>query len=349
MKKKFAIIVLGFLSILYILSSSGAAMREILSYRKDLYPPFSSDRYKYGDLYGFSYLKEFKIPYCSDPVYVQLEKFNRPRNINLYIVHDSYLREDYVRSDSIFCGVNKYYSYKNEKNVISLDTSKTNVLVIEIVERNLRNYPAKKLYLKNEAPALNETQANFYSSLKPVYWTIFNPLFNQNLEYNTFEYIFFTPLKEFKAQMGYKLFNRIDPMVVISSDRRYLYLSETIDTNLSTSSFKYVGDKEVNEIVKELNYKYQYYRSMGFREVYFSIIPNPVTILNTEKYSYNELIPKIQRNRNLKMPMIDIYSVFKKQNIQLYNRSDSHWTINGFHLWMNELNRRLSGLAAKGK
>lgn len=347
MKKYFIIIVLLVLIILYSISSSGAIMREIVSYRNDLDSPLGADKYKYGDLYGFSYLQEYRLLLGSDSPSVKLDRYNVPKIIDLYVVHDSYLNPPYIESNSITSEISNYYEFADESNLISLDTTKKNILVIEIVERNIRKYAQRNNNFHTHKASNEDLMIGAYLALKRFYRIVFNPNFDQNFHYNVFEYHFLTPLKELRADINYMLFEQIDPMVVISSDRKYLYLAETIDTSKNTSSFNPIKDKEIDEIIKTLNAKYDYYKSIGFREIYFSIIPNPVTILNTEKYKYNELIPKIQNHKNLNMPMIDIYSVFKRRNkdVQIYQSSDSHWTIDGFRLWVNELNNKLAVIA----
>jgi hypothetical protein len=70
------------------------------------------------------------------------------------------------------------------------------------------------------------------------------------------------------------------------------------------------------------------------------MVPNPVTIIEPLLYKYNELIPRIQKNKNLKVPMIDVYSAFKEYSHpdSLYFQSDTHWNSIGFNIWAGKMN-----------
>jgi hypothetical protein len=93
-----------------------------------------------------------------------------------------------------------------------------------------------------------------------------------------------------------------------------------------------------------MNRLYQYYRAKGFDEVYFSIIPNPVTILYPEMGKYNEIISRVMHHPNLKVPVIDVYDQFRSAAVRIYSKADTHWSVNGFNIWLNEFNKKLAVL-----
>jgi hypothetical protein len=144
-----------------------------------------------------------------------------------------------------------------------------------------------------------------------------------------------------KANMNYVFFNRIANEVTISPNKEYLLLNETVDPLSKGSSFIPVSKNTIDSLVISLNHIYYYYKSKGFDDVYFAIIPNPVTILFPEIGNYNELIPRIQNNKNLIVPIVNIYDNFRQIKNSIYEKSDSHWTNNGFILWVNEFNNIL--------
>ena len=96
-------------------------------------------------------------------------------------------------------------------------------------------------------------------------------------------------------------------------------------------------------MVNRLNALNEYYKKLGFAEVYLSIIPNPVTILypNYGGYKYNNLIPRIESNPKLKMKCISVYDDFKNSKYQVYQNSDTHWCFNGLNLWLNKFSDTL--------
>ncbi len=319
-------------------------MKIIANYRYDSDSFFASDRYKYGDLFGFSYLKDFKIPPGPRPVIIS--HCPEPKSINLYMLCDSYLWS-FVKTDSIFCGVNKlkYVRWKyGEQLDEELDTNKKNVLIIEMSERFVRKLGLDSLEMYNSMKAHKPNiQVRGYrepkTTLEKAINYLFNPLINENLEFNLFDYRFLTPIRELKSELNYWLFDRVDKDVALSTDKKNLFYKETVDTTLVSSSFKYIDDEEIARLVSALNLGYSHFIRLGFNEIYLSLIPNPVTIADPAMGKYNGLINKIQRNPDLKLKVIDIYTIFKGSGSALYSRSDTHWNSAGFQLWVNEVNR----------
>jgi hypothetical protein len=142
---------------------------------------------------------------------------------------------------------------------------------------------------------------------------------------------------ECKAAINYYVFNRAAEGVVISDDKRYLFFKETMDKGGTRSSFSGIGADEITLIVNNLNTIYDHYRKCGFTEVYFSMIPNPVTILQPK--GYNNLIPAIQNDPRLRMKLIDIYTAFKNSKEDLYLHADTHWNIKGKQMWVDSINK----------
>jgi hypothetical protein len=348
MGKKFLIIFTVFFIILLIISTSSKLMKIISDYRFSTRTILRSDKYYYGDMFGLSYLSDFKIKNDFESSEIEVKKYNKTPSINLYIAGDSYLSNSYVKNSSLFCGVKQYtYLRVNDDDdikTIKLIKGEKNILLIETVERAVRAYGDKnflidKLRIKQSGKV--KTKLTVEQINEFIQKSIYNSNINQNLEFNLFDYCIFTPFKELKASINYKLFNRIADKIFISPDKTYLLYKSTIDTFSWESSFTQIDNEEVDNIVSSLNYVYNYYKSAGFDEVYLSIIPNPVIILYPQLGKYNELIHRIQNNQNLKIPIIDVYNVFKATSKQIYFKSDTHWNNNGFDLWLNEFNKRL--------
>jgi len=242
---------------------------------------------------------------------------------------------------------------------ILLDTSQINILLIEIVERYLRvkpeaEYIGKTMFIKNTSQTVINKgtsiamTADFSISredLVKIYNIMYNPIINQNLEFNLFDYPIFTFCKEIKAWFNYKIFNRVPQEISVFDDCHYLFLKETIDTCSDLSSFKYIPDEEVNNIVKILNTVYKHYRNNGFTEVILSVIPNPVSVIFPSYKKYNDIIRRVQNHSGLVMPMLNIYDKLKSAPCKVYYNSDSHWNKNGFTIWLNEFNKYLSNVS----
>lgn len=352
MRRLFSISALVFFSIVYLLSSNDYLLKIIVPLRCEITSIFGSDRYRYGDLYGFSYLRDFKILYEKKPPVIS--NCTRPGNVNLYMLCDSYIA-GFVATDSVFCNVNKYkfarWSFGDhlEEN---LDTAKKNILIIEAAERNIRklfNDTNTMYYMMNVSKEGLNRQVYYESE---SYWQkvmryLYNEKINQNIEFNLFEYRFLTSLRELKAELNYKVFNRTDKDVIVSADKKYLFYNETIDTSKKTSSFSSLNDTEVRDLVASLNNAYKHFKAWGFDEVYLSIVPNPVTIIEPGYGKHNDLINRIQNNQNLVIPVINILPLFKNSQKELYLRSDTHWNYDGFQIWVDETNKMLKKYGGK--
>jgi hypothetical protein len=345
MKKFITILIALILVGIYYVSLNSDLMNKISDYRFNL-EYFSPDT-KFGDLYCFAYNPKIKVP---------IQKFNletfqnkNSNQINLYLSCDSYvgvgktiwLPENLQPKN--FKNVNKieYYRRSIERGFIKLDTTKRNILIYEVVERNVRDMFADTTYFWNERNNLDFSQSEQqkYSSKNTDFFDfIFNKKINQNLEFNLFSNPIFRVFKEWKAYINTDLFHKPNE-VVISADGKNMYYAPTIDRALKTSSFNPIDDKELQTLIKNMNSIFSNYKHYGFAEVYISIIPNPVTIIEPHRSVYNDLIQKIQNNKNLKVPYIDCYSVFKKANYQIFMNSDSHWNDKGMQLWINEVNK----------
>lgn len=353
MKKIVAYIVLIFFITIYLISSHIGYMKKVTEWKYKSKTIFASDKYSYGDLYGMSYYP-IKEVFGSDSLTVPIDKYPNTKNKNLCLVHDSYLGGAFLKQKYQLSGIDTIfdieYPWRNKPSTpILLDTTKINILVFEIVERHLltlfdsltaTNVVKFKINIPN---AINKRQiiqdeittASNNSPIEKIVQILFCENVNTNLEFVIFNSRIFTPFKEFKSYINNTFFDRKATDIFVSANKKYMFYSET-----RTSIEKKITNAEVNKTVKLLNYVYEYYKKKGFSEVYFSIIPNPVSIIEPDCENYNNLIPLIQNNKNLIVPMIDIYTVFKKTNNNIYYHSDTHWNKNGFQLWLNEFNRK---------
>jgi hypothetical protein len=136
--------------------------------------------------------------------------------------------------------------------------------------------------------------------------------------------------------------------VTVVGNGEYLVLTETVDGKQSLASNFPILDDELQILVNRLNEIRTFYLEKGFSEVYLSVIPNPVHLVDAQ-FAYNQLIPKIQKHPDLKIPMIDIYAIFKKNPTMVYAKNETHWTNEGMQLWIDEVNRVLNAIATYHK
>jgi hypothetical protein len=174
------------------------------------------------------------------------------------------------------------------------------------------------------------------------YWLnlIFNHNINSNIEYNLFNYNLLSAPRKIKALLNYSYFDRASGDVVLSADKKYLLLKETVSKQSRSSSHAELTSVTINNVVIMLNNVYQHYKADGFDEVYLSIIPNPASIL--EPQLYNGLIPAVQHSPLLQMKCIDIYTPFTKTKEEVYRHGDTHWNNKGMMMWVDEVNKAIA-------
>ncbi len=378
MRKLSAYIVLVVVGLIYVAGCNQTITNKIQEYKAKDNPYLNSDRYRYGDLYGMSYLSYFRKSYNPGPPIKMIECSCTPK-IDLYTVSDSYIWPAFT-SKKYYYGVDKLdnlISSHHEKFKINLDSAKINVLMLEFTERNVAymledegymdnilNAPDKDKKTESASQELNPQQIQAKSpgnklsailaSIKQFRTVIFDYIFNininSNLEFNLTDNSILSPIKELKADMNYKLFNAVDDNVKISDKGDQLFYTPTVDTLDIMSAFRFISDKEKDTLVSRLNSIYFNYKKNGFARVYLTIVPNPISMLSPNYHSltYNHLLERIQNSPSLKMPFINLLPVFSREKNRVYLKSDSHWNHNGASIWQKEFNSRLETLLKTG-
>ncbi|MES2703346.1 MAG: hypothetical protein V4649_11940 [Bacteroidota bacterium] len=353
MSKAASYILILFGLVLLWASTSRSAM-EYITGKRDTAAWWGTYQGKNGDLVSMSYLDfigRFKppvnVPPAAAPVAIT-------KNTVLYLHGDSYSRHLH---DTMFAGVSRLYLIdRNHGLNYHLDSTKNNILLIEVAERYFRPYfgglqmlnevcdsLVKKKSIANIPLALQNEHVHYASLLPFSVDDLFNKYINQNLQCNLFNYNCIMPLFWSKASLNYYAFNRASGDVVISNDRQFLFYKETVSLTDKGSSYSPLEPGEIASIIANLDTIYDHYKASGFKEVYFSVIPNTATI--AQPTGYNNLIPLIQNDPRLKMNIIDIYSVFKQTKQDIYMHGDTHWNSTGRQLWVDLVNTELAKFA----
>jgi hypothetical protein len=334
-------------TVLMLISSSEKTMKKIFEKRSALKGWFGVHHSQAGDLVSMSYLDNvprFRESY--DYYFARPSDTTAERNIDLYIYGDSYLM---TIPDSAFGSINQYHFARRsyEDLVYTLNPHKKNILIIEYAERFARgefgNFEIYHHVIKKQADAgfLHWTdRQNQYASL--FGFQLFNHDINRNLEYNLFGYRFWDEVKLAKSSLTYYLFNRAGGDAIVSDDGSRLFLRQTIAPDNMLSSYYPIDQKEWHRIIDNVNAVYDHYKAEGFDEIYLSIIPNPVTVLQPE--NYNGLIPNLQKAGVLNgMKMIDVYSQYLRDPKPgtLFRIGDTHWSNHGMQVWLKEVNNEL--------
>jgi hypothetical protein len=306
-----------------------------------------------GDLVSMCYLdgvRQFNPP--PDTTHYDRPPQTEKKNTVVYLDGDSYTYYWHLR-DTNFAGACAFhYIDRYHGAYYHLDTTRRNVMVIEISERLVREYfstprmidevtdsaKKKKSIAMIPRPAHDEKT---YASILPNISVddLFNKNINQNMEFNLFNYNFIIPMFECKAALNYYVFNRASGDVVISDDRNFLFLKSTVTRTDSTSSYGPLTAEDITRLVGNLNTIYDHFRAEGFAEIYLSIIPNSPTI--NQPQGYNNMIPLIQYDPRLRMKYVDAYAAFRATKEVLYRPGDTHWNKKGLIKWIATVNGQL--------
>jgi len=292
-------------------------------------------RARYGDLYSNCFL-----PGYMDTAYIPLKENKVAGNTDLYIIHDSYLEGKILKEN--FIGLNKLVmaDYRSGGGEVRPDKTKRNILVIECSERTAEWRLTDTLTILSRIDVSGKKlNGSAEQDGEPLLNYFFNPNINQNVEFMLYDYEYFIPVKNAKAWLNYVLFKRLPKDVSISTDEKYLLLNETVDPRSATGSFAPLDHAYLNYVTRCVNRLNAYYRSNGFDEVYFSVIPNPVSIVDEYRGPYNQKMGWLEKNNLLQGKYLSMYLVFKGARSRIYRTDDTHWNGNGLQLWVDEVNK----------
>lgn len=306
-----------------------------------------TDSYRYGDLYRLSNLSGFKDPARFCTAYTPPPKASAKR-IHLYIIGDSFTEK--LRMDKKDFNADAYtYLHWSETLHFKPDTSEINILLLETVERHLREkflthpiqniVPDSRTYVDNgHEPTLMHTLDGVFNSKAT----------EGRLDEFLFQNDFILKLKEWKANFNLNVFDRTNQEVTrINNGRDLVYYMDTdTDTTAFTSSFAEIENTEIDTLVMNLNESKILAGKLGFDQVILSIIPNKVSVLMPEYGQYNQLIDRIYQHRNLQLDFVDVYADFEKMGTGSYLKGDSHWTCEGQYLWLNKINTKINQLVS---
>lgn len=324
-------------------STHKGLMGRISAYRTDLKGPLGEHNSPAGDLVRMSYLDNVPKYFEKRSYAFKKNPDSVPRNIDLYFLGDSYTMSI---PDSAYAHINKFaFGRRGFFNLTydKLDSSKRNILLVEITERFVRTwFEQPKIFscvVRKSDAVVSGKPPGLMSRILDRF---FNEKINQNLEYNMFNYNFINWIRQMKAEMNYSLFHRVSGDVALSDDGEYVFIRQTVELSDKQSSYKKIEKEELLNIVKTIDTAYRHYKNEGFQEIYFSFIPNSATILQPQ--NYNELIPALEKELSKAgIPFIPIYDQFKSHPspATLFRVGDTHWNNNGCQMWLQAVNQTL--------
>ncbi|WAC09666.1 hypothetical protein [Dyadobacter pollutisoli] len=301
------------------------------------------DGYQYGDLFRLSTLSEFRDPRVQCEDYTPPAHARPDKKVHLYVIGDSFTEKQRVSKKDFV--VDNYTQVKWDDFLhIKIDTSETNILLLESVERHLRQKMVARIKVLIPDTATFVTTTESPKILQQLDNALKANFTADRLDGLLFQNDIFLTLKSWKADFNYKVFDRVNKSVtLVNDDRDMVYYLDT-DTPNVTSSFSEIRNTEIDTVVMNLNRSRDFADSLGFDHVILSIIPNKVSVLSPNYGTYNRLIERVYAHPNLKLPYVDILADYRKMGRHSYLKGDSHWTCDGQYLWLNKVNALINRL-----
>lgn len=292
------------------------------------------DDYRFGDLYRLSALPQFKVdqPVCESP-----NRSSDTDSTHLYLIGDSFSEPQRLNQSDFRVSHYQRVGWDHSQP-IQLDPSKRNVLLIESVERHVREHFTRSVNEFVVVADTNRTRRRLPSLGEQIKNDFHRTDVEERLESALFSQNWALWLKETKARLTLNWFGRAYTSVSLSNDRQHVFLHSDTDTTKAkvlNSSFSPLTDTDVDKLVEGINNAADHYRSQGFSEVFLSMIPNKASILEPDRGAYNHLIERIQVNPNLRVPVVNTYDAFRKKSATVYLKSDTHWSCEGRDTWLN--------------
>lgn len=325
------IIVLLFFGAIWLAGCSNEILFTL--YKAEIIP----DDYRYGDLYRLSNLAEFKDPRQECP---SLPIEQPTQKVALYIIGDSFTEKQ--RIDSSDFAVTRYqWAHWGENLHFNLDTTFTNIILLESVERNVRPHfgtPIANVIPDTATFIAHPADTRFMHQIDAIFAS---DGVEDRLNTILFQFDPMLKFREMKSWINQNFFNRTDPKVTLSSDGNTLAYYEDTDSTLINSSYNHVSNAEIDSLVAVINFDKTFLKGLGFDEVWFSIIPNKATILMPDYAVYNHIIDRIYRHSTLRVESIGVLNDFRKMKQNTYLKGDSHWSCSGQRIWLEKVNQRV--------
>lgn len=288
------------------------------------------DDYRYGDLYRMANLPKFKSekPQCENI------KPQKTDGLHLVLAGDSFTEDGRMAADDFVA--EKFSKIRvDQQTFVELSGDDQNVLIIETVERHFRERFSEQWRGVSFEKTVEKESG------------LFDWIVDLKMPYSTelhstvlFGYDFTMRIREWKALLNQKVFERVDEGVKLNASEEHLLYHLPSKKGIS-SAFDTINEKEIDTLVRNVNQTSEYYLSKGFDRVVVSIIPNKTSILGKDLGTYNELVSKIQNHPDFKVFVIDVYTDFEKMGEKAYALGDTHWSCEGQYLWLEKANEAI--------
>jgi len=287
---------------------------------------------QYGDLYYGNYLDRFKVEIPRKSPFGNSDQNSPLKKAGLILFGDSFSNYRYFKGvpeiliDSLQADIHfAHHRFDGQPlNYLSEYSGEANLLIYQTIERALpkrllKNPLPKKAKGNKSKSLLSNLKSILPNGVKKVY-----PILVQDGKLTR-------QLYSFIMNKRYEWFGYVATPEVYDEKSGMLFSDRT--TNNETTSFYYqFSDKEIDIYCDNLLLLKNELKTKHNIDFIFFPIPNKYTLyhhlLNEDEY--NGLLPRLNECLEEKgIPVVDVYSVFKEEQQQLYYNTDTHWNEKG--------------------
>jgi hypothetical protein len=300
------------------------------------------DNTKYGELYHFNYILDFreKIP----PVQKKYQYTNSHpslKDADIYTFGDSFF--DFARHEQFSKRLGKilnkkvYFAHNGYPLQYFYDrkfkNNKPKILIYEQVER----YVPDKFMAEHKIVVNVDNRSSILKIAAHVKDLLFYSRSEQLYDALMKRSYFTTSIYTLVSTIKFRLFGYISnktPVYTLKYAKPWLYYQDQVNNEMTSFYYKF-SDAEMDTICNnvkkletELKEKYN---------IYLILLPLPAKytvthyLINNDKY--NNFLPRLYKGLDERgIKYINVYSDFMKEGEKLYYGTDSHWNKNGIDL-----------------
>jgi len=312
---------------------------------------------KYGELYYFNYISQFKEDLPS-PIrkYRFSEKHPELSEADILMFGDSFL--DISRqvtlpervSDSLRVKV-FFHRFSDPQHanpfcILSdhhIQPGEPKIVVYQTVERNIPTKFEEPYHDALCAEAGNESDE---STINKIVSKVFpgntEEMYRQFLKRS----IFTTALFARNSQIKFDLFGYISSQTPVykTSNRPWLFFHRQVGEEPGSFYYKY-SEEEIERYCDNIAFMVKEMKEKMNMEMVFLPVPSKYTIYHTvvNNDPYNDFLPKLYsglRERNV--PCVELYDEFMNADDTLYYGTDTHWNKNGVDIALRKLVEELN-------
>lgn len=293
-----------------------------------------TNMYEYGDLYTHTHLLDYKEAVADDTLFAKFKPDQNDSCLKVYVDGDSYTQIDRMDYRQFRGG---FYQHTFNPETDILEKGKRNILIYERTERYFRlNIQTQKQNKTKKSQ--NRLETFLTQNPNPDFFN--TKQINDRIQYLLGNNVISAFFQELKAELNFSVMGYAGNQVYVSEDNHLVYLAETLDPKSILSPFCPITDTEALDIIQHINELYTTFKSYGFDEVYFSLIPDKIRVYPIDQKPVNTLFEILHDSRILG-PQIFCLNELQSSTDKVFFTCDTHWNTAGMNVWLKHIDHAL--------